>query len=60
MDHTLERRILVADFHALSEILIARGLTAVEVSEEELEKMSLNDLRSLVRNSREVARTPQS
>lgn len=60
MDSQLERRTLKADFQAFTQILVDRGLTAVEVTEDELEKMHINDLRKLVRDLRDVARTPSS
>lgn len=60
MDQIVEKQLLVADYLSLSSILRHKGLDFVEFTNEQLESMKPSDLRPIVSNMRDIARTPTS
>jgi hypothetical protein len=58
MEKDLQQKILVGEYYAYLEVLSARGITTEALSEDELKKLTLPDLRTLVQRTRDLARTP--
>lgn len=60
MEPTIEKQLLVADYLSLATILRHKGLDFVEITDEQLDAMRSSDLRPIVANMRDLARTPTS
>jgi len=58
MNPDLERRLLVDQYRAFLEICHERGLEIQPVSDEELQELDNFDLRRLVRQTRDLTRSP--
>ena len=57
MERALERKLLLSELRAYLQILEERGLSG-PLSMEEADKLEETDLRRLVRETRDIARTP--
>lgn len=60
MNPSVEKQLLVSDYLSFASILRHKGLDFVELSDEQLEGMKNSDLRPIVQNMRDLARTPTS
>lgn len=60
MDLQLERTALLSQYRTYLQILHAKGLVFQVISDEELEKLPLQDLSDLVKRVRDLSRTPTS
>lgn len=58
MDELMERKFLSAEFYALVQIMHERNIAFLNMSDEDLAKLSIQDLNDLVKRVRSIARTP--
>lgn len=60
METQLQRRLLIEQYRNYSNILDQKGLSTESIPDEELERLPLPDLSQVVRQRRDLARTPNS
>lgn len=58
MDTAQERPLLISDYNSLASILRKRGLDFYLILPDDLQTTLLSDLREVVANMRDLARTP--
>jgi len=60
MEQALERKSLIENYRAFQQILHQKGVSFDVLPEAELEKLPMHDLSQIVRQVRELARTPST
>lgn len=58
MDQELERKALIEQYKAYQQKLHSQGVAFNAVTDEQLEKLSVQDLSALIRQVKDLSRTP--